>query len=146
MAAPQRWQRSTLPTQPALPEREQAWERRRVRERRSKEADRRRRFAILVVIPVFLMLGSVYLHTVSAGLEARTASLQEDLDRTRAEGERLEVKVAKLSAADRIRPLARERLGMRDAGSQDLQVHGSTQREDGTADGGEKKGGEPRPR
>lgn len=142
MAAPQRWQRSTLPTQPAIPE----WERRRVRERRSKDTDRRRRFAILVVIPVLLMLGSVYLHTVSAELEARTASLQEDLDRTRAEGERLEVKVAKLSAADRIRSLARERLGMRDAESQDLRVHGSTQREDGTDDGGEKKGGEPRPR
>ena len=95
---------------------------------------------------MLLMLGSVYLHTVSAGLETRAASLEEDLDKTRAEGERLEVEVAGLSAAERIRPLAREKLGMRDAESQNLQVYGGTQREDGTKDGGEKKGGEPRPR
>ena len=150
MAASQRSYRSALTTQPALPE----WERvpgrgprrRGVDKRRGKEAGRRRRFAILVVVPVLLMLGSVYLHTVSAGLENRTAALQEELDATRAEGERLEVEVAELSAADRIRPLAREKLNMRDAGSQELQVHGSTQREDGTHHGGEKKGGEPRPR
>jgi cell division protein FtsL len=77
-----------------------------------------------VVVPVLLMLGSVYLHTVSAGLEARTEGLQHELDAARAQGERLEVEVAELSAADRVRPLAR-----------------GGEREDGTTDAGAKRGG-----
>ena len=101
---------------------------------------------VLVGVPVLLMLGSVYLHTVSGGLENREAALQEELDGARADGERLEVKVAELSAADRVRPLARERLGMRDAGSADLEVAGDAKREDGTQNEGEARGGEPRPR
>jgi cell division protein FtsB len=94
-----------------------------------------------VVVPVLLMLGSVYLHTVSAGLEARTEGLQHELDAVRAQGERLEVKVAKLSAADRVRPLAREKLGMTDAGSAELEVFKGGDREDGTTDAGAERGG-----
>ncbi len=146
MAAPDRSYRSTLPTQPAAPPWERAPHRRGAGKRRRNEAGRRRLFAVLVVVPVLLMLGSVYLHTVSADLQGRATALEERLDATRAEGERLGVKVAELSAADRIRPLAREKLNMRDAESRDLEVYGNTQREDGIADGGEKKGGEPRPR
>lgn len=145
MAAPQRRYRTTLPTQPALPPWEQDPQRPRVGKVRRKDYGRRRWFAILVVVPVLLMLGSVYLHTVSGGLESREAALQEELDGTRAAGERLEVEVAELSAADRVRSLARERLGMRDAGSADLEVLGE-QREDGTQNEGESRGGEPRPR
>lgn len=146
MAAPQRRYRSTLPTQPAFPPWEQAPQAPRVGKGRRKEHGRRRRFAVLVGVPVLLMLGSVYLHTVSGGLENREAALQEELDGARADGERLEVKVAELSAADRVRPLARERLGMRDAGSADLEVAGDAKREDGTQNEGEARGGEPRPR
>ena len=107
-----------------------------------KAAGRRRRFAVVVVIPVLLMLGSIYLHTVSAGLAGRTASLEERLVQIRAEGERLEVRVAELSGADRIRPLAIEKLGMKDPGG-DLEVY-DVDREDGTRYGGQKEGGKPR--
>jgi cell division protein FtsL len=96
----------------------------------------------MVVIPVLLMLGSVYLHTVSAGLAGRAASLEERLVQIRAEGERLEVRVAELSGADRIRPLAIEKLGMKDPGG-NLKVY-DLDREDGTQYGGGKAGGQPR--
>ena len=145
MAAPQRRHRATLPTQPALPPWEQAPQRPRVGKVPRRDPGRRRRFTVLVVVPVLLMLGSVYLHTVSGDLESREAALQEELDGTRAAGERLEVEVAELSAADRVRSLARERLGMQDAGSANLEVLGE-QREDGTQNEGESRGGEPRPR
>ncbi len=145
MAAPQRRYRSTLPTEPAWP----AWDRppggrrpaRRTRKEPRRTQGRNLRFAVLVVVPVLLMLGSVYLHTVSAGLEARKEGLQYELETARAQGERLEVEVAKLSAADRVRPLAREKLGMRDAGSADLEVFKGGDREDGTSDAGAEKGG-----
>ena len=140
MAAPHRWYRSTLPTEPAWP----AWEGspgRRPAGAPRKRQGRNRRFAVLVVVPVLLMLGSVYLHTVSSGLEARTDGLQHELDATRALGERLEVEVAKLSAADRVRPFAREELGMTDAGSAELEVFKGGEREDGTTDAGAKRGG-----
>lgn len=141
MAAPQRWHRSTLPTEPAWPAPERAPGGRRPGSRPRKVRGRNRRFAVLVVVPVLLMLGSVYLHTVSAGLQARTEGLQHELDAARAQGERLEVDVAKLSAAGRVRPLAREKLGMRDAGSADLEVVKGGEREDGTTDAGAEKGG-----
>ena len=145
MAAPQRWYRSTLPTEPAWPARERAPDRWRPagapRKAPRRTQGRKRRFAVLVVVPVLLMLGSIYLHTVSAGLEARTEGLQHELDAVRAQGERLEVKVAKLSAADRVRPLAREKLGMTDAGSAELEVFKGGDREDGTTDAGAERGG-----
>jgi len=144
MAAPQRWYRSTLPTEPAWPAREGSPGRRPAgapRKAPRRTHGRKRRFAVLVVVPVLLMLGSVYLHTVSAGLEARTEGLQHELDAARAQGERLEVEVAELSAADRVRPLAREKLGMTDAGSAELEVFKGGEREDGTTDAGAKRGG-----
>jgi cell division protein FtsL len=98
---------------------------------------------VLVVVPVLLMLGSVYLHTVAAGLEGRVAQLERDLDGARAEGQRLEVRVAELSGAERIRPLAAEKLGMRAPGSEDLQVYGRDG-EDGTHSREEEEGGQPR--
>ena len=141
MAAPQRRYRSTLPTEPAWPVWERAPGNKRSGSERRRTRGRKRRFAILVIVPVLLMLGSVYLHTVSAGLESRTQGLQNELDATRAQGERLEVDVAKLSAADRVRPLAREKLGMRDAGSADLEVIKGGEREDGTTHAGAEEGG-----
>ncbi|MGH3089608.1 MAG: hypothetical protein ACRDSJ_20165 [Rubrobacteraceae bacterium] len=99
---------------------------------RRKAALRRRGFISLVLVPVALMMGSVYLHTVSAGVSERTAALEEDLSLAEAEREALEVRVAELSGSGRIRTLAGERLGMRDAGATDLRVYGSNG-EDGNA-------------
>jgi hypothetical protein len=137
MAAPQRrYGPSAIPRPVAPPvEREKV--------ARQKAARRRRRFAVVVVIPVLLMLGSVYLHTVSAGLTDRAASLDERLAQVQAEGERIEVRVAELSGAGRIRPLAIEKLGMKDPGGADLEVY-DVDREDGARDGGEKEGGKSR--
>ncbi len=144
MAAPQRRYRVSIPTRPVAPP-----ARRQRPESQApggaagrKAASRRRRFLVVVVIPVLLMLGSVYLHTVSAGLAVRAASLEERLVEIRAAGERLEVRVAELSGADRIRPLAIEKLGMKDPGG-DLEVY-DVDREDGTRYGGQKEGGKPR--
>jgi cell division protein FtsL len=109
---------------------------------RREAAGRRRRFAVVVVVPVLLMLGSVYLHTFAAGLTGKVAYLEEQLSRAEAEGERLEVRVAELSGAGRIRSLAAEKLSMRDPRAQDLEVYDSDG-EDGTRNGGEEKGGEP---
>ena len=143
MAAPQRRYRASSARPVAPPVRRQRSERQMPGgEAGRKAAGRRRRFAVVAVIPVLLMLGSVYLHTVSAGLTGRAASLEERLVQIRAEGERLEVRVAELSGADRIRPLAIEKLGMKDPGG-DLEVYDEN-REDGTRYGGEKEGGKPR--
>src|SRR5215203_5742031 len=130
MAAPQRRRRASASPRPVAPSPERKKPDGAVRK---KAAGRYRRFAVVVVLPVLLMLGSVYLHTVSAGLSGRVASLEE----------RVEVRVAEVSGADRIRPLATNKLGMQDAGGEDLKAY-RAEREDGTYDGGEKKGGEQR--
>ena len=145
MAASQRRYKATLPTEPAWPLQERAPDRQRNRSLEQKAAGRRRRFAMLVVVPVLLMLGSVYLNTVTAGLDARAAELDVRLDRAREVGERLEVKVAKLSGAERIRALAAEKLGMHEPKSTTLKVYG-VKAEDGTKDGTLQEGGRPRER
>jgi cell division protein FtsL len=146
MAAPQRRYRATLPTEPAWPVRERGPGRSPERALRRKAAGRRRRFAMLVVVPVLLMLGSVYLHTVAAGLDARAAELGAQLGRAQEEGERLQVKVTELSGSARIRELA-GKLGMRQPDSGASKVYGSESRgkaEDGTQDGTQQEGGEQR--
>ena len=142
MAAPQRRYRASAPAGPVAPPVERYGGLPGDAARR-KAAGRRRRFAVIVVIPVLLMLGSVYLHTVSAGLTDRVADLEARLARTEADGERLEVRVAELSGAGRIRSLAAEKLGMRDPRAAELEVY-DRDGEDGTRDGGEEKGGKPR--
>ena len=91
-----------------------------------------------MVVPVLLMLGSVYLHTVSAGLGDKVAELEGLNSRAAAEREQLEVRVAELSRPGRIRPLAREKSNMRDPDGTDLKVYGKS-REDDWQSGGEKK-------
>ena len=147
MAAPQRRYRATLPTEPAWPApgRDPHRESRRSPDRslRKKAAGRRRRFAMLVVVPVLLMLGSVYLHTVSAGLDARATELGARLGRVQDKGERLQIKVTELSGSARIRELA-GKLGMRQPESDTLRVYGNESRgkaEDGKQNGTQKKGG-----
>jgi cell division protein FtsL len=143
MAASQRRHKATLPTEPAWPAQKNA--RGRSQDSTRKAADRRRRFAMLVVVPVLLMLGSVYLNTVAAGLDARAAELDVRLDRAREVGERLEVKVAELSGAERIVALAAEKLGMHEPKSNTLKVYG-VRAEDGKNDGAQQEGGKPRQR
>src|SRR5215204_6921139 len=145
MAATQRRYQATLPTEPAWPVRKRAPDRSPDRALRRKAAGRRRRFAMLVVVPVLLMLGSVYLHTVAAGLDARAAELDVRLDRAREVGERLEVRVAELSGAERIRALAAEKLGLHKPKSTNLRVYG-VRVEDGKNDGAPQEGGRPRQR
>jgi cell division protein FtsL len=106
-------------------------------------AGRRRRFAALVVVPVLLMLGSVYIHTISDALGSKVADLEERLTRAEAEGEKLEVRVAELSGPSRIRSLASEELQMREPGGADMKVY-ARHREDGKPNGEEEKGGQPR--
>ncbi len=140
MAAPQGRYRTSISASPVAPP---------VRRQRPgdasrrKAAGRRRRFAVVVVIPMLLMLGSVYLHTVSAGLAGRVAGLEERLARAEAEGQKLELRVAELSGAERIRSLAAEELGMKEPDAADLEVY-NEHGEDGTTSGGEEKGGRPR--
>jgi cell division protein FtsL len=143
MAASQRKHKATLPTEPAWPVQKRAKDRSRDRASRQKAAGRRRRFALLVVVPVLLMLGSVYLNTIAAGLDSRAAALDVRLDRAREVGERLEVRVAELSGADRIRALAAEKLGMHEPKSTTLKVYRA---EDGKNDGTSQEGGRPRQR
>src|SRR5918999_887527 len=141
MAVPQRRYRASVGTRPIV--RPVETKRLSGAAARKKAAGRRRRFAVIVVVPVLLMLGSVYLHTVSAGLAGKVAGLEERLGRAEAEGERLEVRVAELSGASRIRALAAEKLGMQDPSGADLEVY-SEDGEDGTRNGREEKGGESR--
>lgn len=146
MAAPQHRYRATLPTEPAWPAPRRAPQRSPERALRRKAAGRRRRFAMLVVVPVLLMLGSVYLHTVSAGLDSRAAELGAQLGRAKEKGERLQVKVTELSGSARVRELA-GKLGMRQPDSDALRVYGKATRgraEDGKQDGTQQKGGEQR--
>lgn len=101
---------------------------------RKRAAKRRRGFLVLVVIPVALLLGSVYVHTVSARVGERTASLEERLGRDEARQEQLGMEEAELSRAERIRALAGENLGMVEPGGGDLFMQGN-EAEDGTTDG-----------
>ena len=143
MAASPRRYRATLPTQEAQPVEKRTPVRTQESTVRRKAAGRRRRFAMIVVVPVLLMLGSVYLHTVATGLDTRAAELGVKVDRATDEGERLKVRVAELSGAGRIRELAAEKLGMHEPGSNALKVYGN-EAEDGTHNGAQEEGGRPR--
>src|SRR5215207_9021945 len=75
-------------------------------------------FVALVLVPMLLMLGSVYLHTVAAELEGEKASAES-------EGERLDVRVTELSDPGRVRTLARKGLQMQDPGGKDIATYGN---------------------
>jgi len=83
------------------------------------------RVLAILVMPVLLMLGSVYVHTVAAAHSEEAVRLEEEKARAEDEGERLEVKITELSEPGRIRTLARDRLQMQDPGGKDLWVQGS---------------------
>lgn len=94
---------------------------------------------VLVVVPVLLMLGSVYVHTVAAGLGEEAVRLEDEKKVAEGEGERLEVKITELSEPGRIRALARGDLDMRDPGGDDLETYDGSDGEDVVDGGGEKK-------
>jgi cell division protein FtsL len=98
----------------------------------------RRAFVVLVVVPVLLMLGSVYVHNVAAGLKGETARLEEEKARGESEGERLDVRITELSEPQRIRAMAQKQLQMRDPGGKELETYGRNG-EDVANGGGEKE-------
>ena len=97
-----------------------------------------RAFVALVLVPTFLMLGSVYLHTLATGLKGEAARLEEEKTGAESEGERLDVRVTELSDPGRIRALARKSLQMHDPGGSDLAAYGNDG-EDVANGGGEQK-------
>jgi cell division protein FtsL len=78
-----------------------------------------------VVIPVVLMLGSVYTHAVAGDLQDRAGQLQEARRLAEAENQRLGLRVERLTAPGRITSLARERLNMRQPG-EGMKVYGES--------------------
>lgn len=126
MPRPQRSDRLYEAEVSAWPVREREWsqaDRARQAKSRRRQVERRRGFALLVVIPVLLMLGSIYLHTVAGDLGEKSAGLEERIDRAEAAGQKLNIQVAELSAPGRIRERAKE-LGMREPGGEDLRAYG----------------------
>ena len=145
MAAPQRRPRNGTSAREAVRERDSPvgapkkapggapkWKRRR-------KAWRGRRFVMLVVVPVLLMLGSVYVHTVAARLGDEVVRLEEEKKEAESEAERLEVRITERSEPGRIRALARGNLDMRDPNGQDLETYDGSDGEDLANGGGEKK-------
>ena len=92
---------------------------------------------VVLVVPVLLMLGSVYVHTIASKLKGEETRLEEAKAQAEGEAERLEVQVTQLSEPGRIRSLAKEKLGMRDPGPKDLETYGS-EGGDVVNEGGEK--------
>ena len=140
-AAPQRRPRYRTPLESPVrgrgipggaPGRAPKWKQRR-------DISKGRVFVLLVVVPVLLMLGSVYVHTVAAGLGEEVARLEEQETRAEDEGEQLEVKITELSEPGRIRALAKRDLDMRDPAGKDLEVYDGSDGEDVVNGGGEKK-------
>jgi cell division protein FtsL len=107
--------------------------------KRRRKAWRGRRFVMLVVVPVLLMLGSVYVHTVAARLGDEVVRLEEEKKEAESEAERLEVRLTELSEPGRIRALARGDLGMQDPNGEDLETYDGSDGEDVVDGGGEKK-------
>jgi cell division protein FtsL len=82
-------------------------------------------FVALVLVPMLLMLGSVYLHTLAAELKEEKARLEEEKASAESEGERLDVRVTELSDPGRVRTLARKGLQMQDPGGKDIATYGN---------------------
>ena len=114
-----------------------------LREGARKAGLRRRRFAVVVVLPALLMLGSVYVHTVAARADGRVSQLEERLAVSKSEAQELEVRLSELSQPGRVRDLARQ-IGMQDAAGADIEVY-SKDGEDGTDNGGERRGADAAP-
>lgn len=93
------------------------------------EARRWRAFTVLVVVPVLLMLGSIYAHAAAEGISTKAAELEQSRELAEVRQENLDLKLAELTAPGRIRSEARD-LGLREPVG-NLKVYG-VQGEDGT--------------
>lgn len=122
MAAPQRRRRADYYPEPRP--RRTPVRRTPVRQPSKSEARRRRAFLALVVVPVLLMMGSVYTHAAAANLGAQVATLEERGAQAASARDALEIRLAELSAPDRVRTLAAKELGMREPGGEVLKVYG----------------------
>lgn len=99
------------------------------RRRPNIDVQRWRAFVALVVVPVLLMLGSVYVHATAAGTSERIAELEQRREMAEVRQENLDLRLTALTSPERVRSEARD-LGLRDpVGS--TKVYGS-QEEDGT--------------
>ena len=99
------------------------------RRRPNIDVRRWRTFTVLVVVPVLLMLGSIYAHAAADGVSERVAGLEQSRELAEARKESLDLKLTGLTSPDRIRSKARD-LGLREPiGS--MKVYG-VQGEDGT--------------
>ena len=99
------------------------------RRRPNFDARRWRPFVLLVVVPVLLMLGSVYVHAAADSVSGTVAGLEEEREMAEVRQENLDLRLTELTAPERIRSEARD-LGLEEpTGS--VQVYGS-QGEDGT--------------
>lgn len=140
MAAPQQWR--ARPARPWTEERRAPGRGAKECAERSRQLARRRRFWVLVVLPVALMLGSVYLHTVSTSLTSKSAVLQQKISGFQDESQRLEVRVSELSSPGRVRSIAAEKLNMKEPSSSDIKVYDGNESngEDGKQNAREKIG------
>lgn len=133
MAAPERRRWEELPTQPhQAPDRPAPGRTKKSPAERSRAlgARRSRVFYLLVVVPVLLMLGSVYTHAVADRLGWQAAELESQYVQAGVESENLEVSLTELSSPERVRAFASGELGMQDPAGE-LKVYGSNG-EDGT--------------
>ena len=108
---------------------------------RAQAARGRRAFLVLVVVPVALMLGSVYMHTAASALRGEAALLADEKARAEVEAERLDVRATELSEPGRVRGLARQELGMRDPAGGDLKTYSGNDGEDVASEGEEAEAG-----
>jgi cell division protein FtsL len=75
---------------------------------------------MLVVVPMVLLLGSVYVHVAAGRLSVEADHLAEEKAAAESRAERLQVRVEELSSPERIRESARRDLGMRDPSGRDI--------------------------
>lgn len=93
------------------------------------DAQRWRAFVVLVVVPVLLMLGSIYTHAAATGVSGEVAGLEQSLETLEVQQENLDLRLTSLTAPERIRTRAMQ-LGLQDPVGT-MKVYGS-QGEDGT--------------
>lgn len=105
------------------------------------DARRWRAFVVLVVVPVLLMLGSIYTHAAAAGISERVTELEQSREMAEVRQENLDLRLTALTSPDRIRTKAFQ-LGLRDPIG-NLKVYGS-HGEDGTHAAGQTGEGEDR--
>ena len=91
---------------------------------------------MLVVVPMLLMLGSIYLHTVAANMNGKAEQLAGSISQANDDKQRLDLQVARLSSPERVIKLARKKLNMISPNGKDIRIYGNNG-EDAGRNGGE---------